>query len=196
VGESGNKAVIWSGGITTTLAINPGSASSYAYAINNVGQIVGDSVFCGACNDRATLWQDGSVFDLGTLGGTDSIAVDINDAGQIVGNSKTAGGDYHATLWMGGSILDLNSFLDASTVAAGWVLYEANGINADGWIVGGAVNTISKMSSAFLLTPFDQTSPLFDLTPVSPNPEPEVYAMLAAGLGLLGWIGRRRKNQA
>lgn len=26
-------------------------------------------------------------------------------------------------------------------------------------------------------------------------PEPEVYGMLAAGLGMLGWVGRRRKQQ-
>lgn len=26
-------------------------------------------------------------------------------------------------------------------------------------------------------------------------PEPETYAMLVAGLGLLGWVGRRRKQQ-
>ena len=26
-------------------------------------------------------------------------------------------------------------------------------------------------------------------------PEPETYAMLLAGLGLLGWVGRRRKQQ-
>ncbi len=27
-------------------------------------------------------------------------------------------------------------------------------------------------------------------------PEPEVYGMMVAGLGLLGWVGRRRKQQA
>lgn len=31
---------------------------------------------------------------------------------------------------------------------------------------------------------------------VSPIPEPEIYAMMAVGLGLLGWIGRRKKLQA
>jgi hypothetical protein len=30
----------------------------------------------------------------------------------------------------------------------------------------------------------------------SPVPEPEIYAMLAAGLGLMGWTARRRKQQA
>ena len=33
------------------------------------------------------------------------------------------------------------------------------------------------------------------LNPVSPVPEPEIYAMLAAGLGLMGFIGRRRARR-
>jgi PEP-CTERM motif len=30
----------------------------------------------------------------------------------------------------------------------------------------------------------------------APVPEPEIYAMLGLGLGLMGWVGRRRKQQA
>ncbi len=30
----------------------------------------------------------------------------------------------------------------------------------------------------------------------APVPEPEIYAMLGVGLGLLGWVGRRKKLQA
>lgn len=30
----------------------------------------------------------------------------------------------------------------------------------------------------------------------APVPEPEVYAMLSAGLGLMGWVARRRKQRA
>ncbi len=38
---------------------------------------------------------------------------------------------------------------------------------------------------------------LADFTaPVTPIPEPEIYAMLATGLGLIGWVGRRRKPKA
>lgn len=33
----------------------------------------------------------------------------------------------------------------------------------------------------------------FTLTSITPVPEPEIYAMLAAGLGLMGWVGRRKK---
>jgi len=34
---------------------------------------------------------------------------------------------------------------------------------------------------------FDQGNPM------APIPEPEIYAMMAVGLGLLGWVGRRKK---
>ena len=30
---------------------------------------------------------------------------------------------------------------------------------------------------------------------INPIPEPEIYAMMAVGLGLMGWIGRRNKLQ-
>jgi hypothetical protein len=32
-----------------------------------------------------------------------------------------------------------------------------------------------------------------NVTLTSPVPEPEIYAMLSIGLGLMGWVGRRRK---
>ena len=30
---------------------------------------------------------------------------------------------------------------------------------------------------------------------VSPVPEPEIYAMMGVGLGLLGWVARRKKSK-
>ena len=35
-----------------------------------------------------------------------------------------------------------------------------------------------------------------DFTPTNPIPEPEIYAMMGVGLGLIGWLGRRRKFRA
>jgi hypothetical protein len=35
-----------------------------------------------------------------------------------------------------------------------------------------------------------------DLAVFAPVPEPEIYAMMGVGLGLMGWIARRRKQQA
>ena len=70
-------------------------------------------------------------------------------------------------------------------MSAGWVLKQANGINDNGWIVGNALNTLLGISShAFLLS----------ITSVAAVPEPETYAMLIAGLGLIGFKTRRRTN--
>jgi hypothetical protein len=37
---------------------------------------------------------------------------------------------------------------------------------------------------------------VFTISSVTPVPEPEIYAMMGLGLGLLGWVGRRKKLQA
>jgi len=37
---------------------------------------------------------------------------------------------------------------------------------------------------------------LYDNLVFNPIPEPEIYAMMGLGLGVLGWVGRRRKQQA
>jgi probable HAF family extracellular repeat protein len=71
-----------------------GGASSYTHAsdINATGQVVGMS------NDRAFLWQNGIMTDLGTLGGGSASAAAINDVGQIVGTSGASDGTSHGFL--------------------------------------------------------------------------------------------------
>jgi len=80
-------------------------------------------------NNRAVLWKDAVVTDLGTLGGTLSAATDMNDKGQIVGWSRLAGSsDNRAFIWEDGVITDLGTLGGSSSVA--W------GINNRGQVVG------------------------------------------------------------
>ena len=59
---------------------------------------------------RAFLYANGAMFDLGTLGGVGSQAYGINNNGQVVGGADTIGGQQHAFL--------LNLGGETSTVVA------------------------------------------------------------------------------
>lgn len=77
----------------------------YAIAMNNVGQVLIKRL--DADGFRTLLWQEGTLTDLGSLGGRETQGRDINDAGQIVGWSQTADGRQHAFLWENGAMVDL-----------------------------------------------------------------------------------------
>ena len=169
-------ATIWNGTTPTDLGTLGGNSSS-ALAINNVGQVVGNAKTSGG-TFHATIWNGTTPTDLGTLGGNYSEGTAINDSGQVVGWASNLSESHHAVIWNGTTMIDLNDFLSVGEVSAGLVLQGAYGINDSGWIVGGGTH------GAFLLVPI----------PVAAVPEPETYAMFMAGLGLMGFIARRRKN--
>jgi probable HAF family extracellular repeat protein len=92
------EAVIWGPkqGEIQELPPFPGDSIAGATAINDSGQVVGGSGFCGpaspAVSRHAVLWQKGSVIDLGSLGGAvGNDAFAINDRGQVVGVSDLPG---------------------------------------------------------------------------------------------------------
>lgn len=174
-------------GMTDLTTLN-GTTDSIGRAINNLGQVVG---FSGFYNDFAG-YQFVEAFITGTGGsgiaglGTpiNSRADAINDIGQVVGgiNSYCDNCIHSAFLYSEGVITDLS--LLAPVVAAGWTELSAVGINNHGQIIGwghleGAPGGGSR---AFLLSP------------IVAVPEPGTYAMLLAGLGLLGFVLRRRQQ--
>jgi probable HAF family extracellular repeat protein len=95
----GNKihAFLWENGAFTDLG-TPRKGQSYAWAINNRGQITGYSDTSKG-ETHAFLWDGGTLTDLGTLGGRHSFAYAINKHGQVVGASYTASREEHACLW-------------------------------------------------------------------------------------------------
>jgi probable HAF family extracellular repeat protein len=117
---------IFQDGLLTELGTLGGYAT-IPYAINNMGQVVGQSWTSGGQN-HAFIWENGDMTDLGTFGGRDSRALDINELGQAVGGSERTGGRERAVLWADGRSIDLGDL--------GGEQANANSINDRGQIVG------------------------------------------------------------
>jgi probable HAF family extracellular repeat protein len=83
-------AYIWRDGVATDLGHLDGDCFSEAWAINARSQVVVSSVSCDSTNQRAALWNQGSLIDLNALIPADSSLAPvwplaINDRGEIAG---------------------------------------------------------------------------------------------------------------
>lgn len=140
VGASENGVFDTAGGFPSVVAVrwkhgsiqelgSLGGAESVAFAVNNAGQITGGAantipdnnqgaIFSsGATQVHTFLWQNGTMQDLGTLGGPDSQAFYINQRGEIAGLSTTNSIPNETTgipsvdpfVWKSGHMIDLGT---------------------------------------------------------------------------------------
>jgi probable HAF family extracellular repeat protein len=132
------RAALWQQGSLVELA-GFGDAScttcrrdDAAWDINDSGQIVGVAEMP---YKRATLWHNGTITDLGTLGGDRSAAFGINEAGHVVGEAQlpSSAPTYsrtRAALWRNGTKINLGILGDSAGSS------HAFGINASDDVVG------------------------------------------------------------
>jgi probable HAF family extracellular repeat protein len=135
-------AFLWARGKMTELGALPGQLSTYsqAFAINDRGQVVGESGFRDA-EGHPFIWSKGVMTDIGTQGGPTGCAQASNNEGQVVGFADTTVPDSsnpgrylsHAFVWAGGKAQDLGRYgKDQDS--------QANSINDRDLIVGFSAN--------------------------------------------------------
>jgi probable HAF family extracellular repeat protein len=168
------RGYVWQSGRSVDLG-TLGGEYTRARAMNERGQVVGESETPTELADHAFLWERGRLRDLGTLGGRHSGATAINDSGVIVGWSQTHDGDWHGFRWRRGRMEDLGpecvpAFIANSGLIVGtdqgedrpcviasrgvswlpgrYAYIDLNAVNEEGQIVGTAQRTFSSPSRA------------------------------------------------
>lgn len=150
------KAILFRDGVMTEL-LPPNATTSSGWGINNLGDVVGETLFCTFVNGNCTqsfsrgfIFRNNTYTVLPTLGGTQSIARSINDSRQVTGYSRVAGqppatdGEDHAFLFHNGNMQNLGPSLnDRNSIGTS--------INASGQIVGLA-STNTDQRGAFILS--------------------------------------------
>lgn len=143
-------ALVWHHGTPLDLGNLGGEMFNIPGAINNRGQITGESDLPGDTTHHAFLWDKGGMTDLGTLAGYGaSVGNGINDQGQVVGFGDN-GVSQVAVIWEGGVATDLNTLIAPNP---DWFLAEALSINDRGEITGYAFSSSTGYMESFVVTP-------------------------------------------
>jgi len=127
----------------TDLGTLPGTSKSVAYALNNLGQAVG--VSSNPTADIATLFSNGAITNLNTLGADVSVATSIGGSGQVVGYNffdSSPNPVSRVFLYSNGNMTDISSdtLFPSGT--------RANGINSSGVVVGQGMITSSSFHAS------------------------------------------------
>lgn len=162
----------------------PSDDRSFAYGVNDAGQIVG---YSGGPRTgyTATLYDNTGGGNNVALAGVDSYARAINNVGQAVGEVSGRATLFDLTGAMNN--FDLNGLVDPTS---GWVLFDATGINDLGWIIG------RGNYGAFLLAP-DDAFPDYQAPGLPSHPDlPEPTSIVVWSLfGFAGSITLQRRSR-
>lgn len=145
---------------------------------NDEGAIIGTASIRRADHyeTRAYLYANGRYQPIGDAGrAADYLSpYGVNANNWVVGSTRPEGAaTSNAYLWRNGEAVDLNSLIAGNST--GWYLSGARDINDRGQIVGTGI--FNGETRAYIATPV---------------PEADTWALMLAGLGMVGWRLRRR----
>jgi probable HAF family extracellular repeat protein len=140
-------AFLYQNGVMIDLGTFFGGSASYAFGINQSGQVTGVGYLPGNSGTaHAFLYSPGgSVQDLGTLGGNYSEGRAINDLGQVAGDSGTGTGG-SAFVYSGGMMSNLGTTPGTSAT-------QVYGMNNVGQVVGTGYTVPTVIQRPELYTP-------------------------------------------
>jgi probable HAF family extracellular repeat protein len=156
VGALTTGAFLWENGTMKDLG-NFGGTCTFAFDLNNRGQVVGGSRLAGDQAQHPFLWNGRKLIDLGTFGGDLGHAIAINEAGDVAGWATDSGGVAHAALWKHRKIKDLG-------ILAGDSFSLGFDINAKDQVVGVSVDSDFR-GTAFS---WQDGGPMLDLNKLVP----------------------------
>lgn len=138
-------AVLWSGGQRQSLGdLGQSGSGSTAISINDKGQIAG--VSSGFATNqgvvRAVVWLNGTISDLGALGGLHSTANAIDAQALVVGWAEVGDNSTAAFQWQNGKMSQLASLPGSVTSVGNGT--QATAVSDSGVIVGSCVTSTGE----------------------------------------------------
>lgn len=172
---SERHAFIHANGKTTDLSAAVSGFSSAA-GVNDRGQVI-MTVDGDAGSRKSYIYGNGVATDLGAQVADGVIASAINNTGAVVGSAAFFDAPFttSAFMWQNGSMINLNTLIDPTL---GWTIVNAFDINDNNQIAVLGCQWNGDCQALLLST----------------VPEPGTYAMLFAGLGMMSWTLRRRRQ--
>jgi probable HAF family extracellular repeat protein len=171
------KPVIWTNGEIEQLPTagtdakgNPfNDSDGVVFRINDSGLAVGATGTCTGFTGfsyltglHAALWQNGSMIDLGNLGGiaapppttglgyTGNFAYHVNRSGHAVGTSGTSGGSFHAFFWSPETLIQDVGTVQGDVASIGLSISDLGDIGGGSFPAGSLLTMPTAAPRAFI----------------------------------------------
>jgi probable HAF family extracellular repeat protein len=148
-GEGHTDAILYSNGKITDLGLLPGEGGIFTdpTGINNSGEVVGSGDNRESM-ERAWVYRNGHMSDLGTLGGPQAAASAINNSGEIVGFAQTSTDADHGFLDRGGKMTDLGNNVFPNAISNNGVIVGQGGCGNAFILSGGICRSLQTLIPA------------------------------------------------